>query len=317
MTWSTKPPTAVGGWFRSSLVELDSLQSFRGGIFHWKNRKFRLLPFVSEAGSEQSPNCPLGVFENCGRANGVGWTERSPNCSWGFFKTQSILEFIHSFYRVVVLACSPKAHKYKAQSTKTKGQRRFSMLKTPRIGFHAPNKGGLHTALLKARELDCGTVQMFSRNPRGWKAKPLSEEEADLFKQVRKKTKISPVVIHVNYLINLAAADDEILAKSRESFREELERGILLGADYLVVHPGSARGACETDGIAQCGESLKIAADELDLSGLRILLENTAGQGECIGHRFEHLGKIMDLCPELSLGVCFDTAHAFTSGYDI
>src|SRR6266542_1954802 len=97
MTWSTKPPTAVGGWFRSSLVELDSLQSFRGGIFHWKNRKFRLLPFVSEAGSEQSPNCPLGVFENCGRANGVGWTEGSPNCRWGFFKTQSILEFIHSF----------------------------------------------------------------------------------------------------------------------------------------------------------------------------------------------------------------------------
>src|SRR6266545_4525622 len=111
MTWSTKPPTAVGGWLRSRLVELDSLQSFSGGIFHWKNRKFRLLPFVSEAGSEQSPQLPLGVFENCGRANGVGWTEPSPNCRWGFFKTQSILEFIHSFYSVGILTCcSPVFH---------------------------------------------------------------------------------------------------------------------------------------------------------------------------------------------------------------
>ncbi len=97
----------------------------------------------------------------------------------------------------------------------------------PRIGFHAPIKGGLHNALLKAKELDCQTVQIFSRNPRGWKAKHLSEAEVDLFKQTRRKTRISPVVIHANYLINLAAADETILTKSRESFREELERGIL------------------------------------------------------------------------------------------
>jgi deoxyribonuclease-4 len=108
-----------------------------------------------------------------------------------------------------------------------------------------------------------------------------------------------------------------MLHKSRDSFREELERGILLGADYLVVHPGSARGACEADGIATCVDSLKVASAGLDLSSFRILLENTAGQGECIGHRFEHLGQIMEACPEVPLGVCFDTAHAFTAGYDI
>jgi deoxyribonuclease-4 len=165
--------------------------------------------------------------------------------------------------------------------------------------------------------LNCQTVQIFSRNPRGWKAKILSDEEVELFKQVRRQTKISPVVIHANYLINLAAADQSMLQKSRESFREELERGIQLGADYLVVHPGSARGACEADGIKTCAESLSVASDGLDLGAIRILLENTAGQGECIGHRFEHLRELMSACAKLSLGVCLDTAHAFTAGYDI
>ena len=190
-------------------------------------------------------------------------------------------------------------------------------IRRPRIGFHAPIKGGLQNALLKAKELDCQTVQLFSRNPRGWKARTLSDEEVQLFKQVRRKTKISPVVIHANYLINLAAAGHSMLSRSRESFREELERGILLGADYLVVHPGSSRGACEADGITTCAESLKTASDGLDLSRIRVLLENTAGQGECIGHRFEHLRKVIDACPDIPLAVCFDTAHAFTAGYDI
>lgn len=191
------------------------------------------------------------------------------------------------------------------------------MKKPARIGFHAPIKGGLHNALLRANELSCQTVQLFSRNPRGWKAKSLSDEEVELFKRVRRKTKISPVVIHANYLINLAAADPLIREKSRASFREELERGIRLEADYLVVHPGSARGACEADGIGTCAESLRVASEGLDLRSIRILLENTAGQGECIGHRFEHLQEVMDACPEIALGVCFDTAHAFTAGYDL
>jgi deoxyribonuclease-4 len=189
--------------------------------------------------------------------------------------------------------------------------------KLPRIGFHAPISGGLHNALLRSSELDCQAVQIFSRNPRGWKAKELGDEEVELFRRVRRKTKISPVAIHANYLINLAAADMGMLEKSRASFREELERGVLLKADYVVVHPGSARGACEADGIHACAESLKYAADGLDLGSIRILLENTAGQGECIGHRFEHLRKIMEACPSLPLGICFDTAHAFTAGYDI
>jgi len=187
----------------------------------------------------------------------------------------------------------------------------------PRVGFHAPIAGGLQNALLKAQRLGADTVQIFSRNPRGWKARPLEREEVEYFKRVRRATGVSPVVIHANYLINLAAADDDIREKSVASFREEVERGIQLGADYLVVHPGSARGACEADALVTCAESLKRACEGLALGGFRVLLENTAGQGECIGHRFEHLREIRALCPDLNLGVCLDTAHAFTAGYDI
>lgn len=187
----------------------------------------------------------------------------------------------------------------------------------PRIGFHAPIKGGLHNALLVARDTGCDTVQIFSRNPRGWAAKPLTTADVTLFRKLRRATRLTPVVIHCNYLVNLAAFDGLMLEKSRASFREELQRALVLGADYLVVHPGSARGACEADGIETCIASIKIACRRLELGKLRILLENTAGQGECIGHRFEHLRAIMDGCPKIPLGVCFDTAHAFTAGYDI
>jgi deoxyribonuclease IV len=187
----------------------------------------------------------------------------------------------------------------------------------PRIGLHTGIAGGLHNALLKAQSLGADTVQIFSRNPRGWQARPLAPEEVEQFKRVREETCVSPVVIHANYLINLAAADASVRAKSIASFREEVERGLALGADYLVVHPGSARGACEADAIRTCADSLKAACDGLELGDFRILLENTAGQGECIGHRFEHLREIAEQCPALNLGVCLDTAHAFTAGYDI
>jgi deoxyribonuclease-4 len=192
-----------------------------------------------------------------------------------------------------------------------------TITRRPRIGFHAPITKGLHDALVIAKDTGCNAVQIFSRNPRGWMAKPLTKASIDLFRKTLRQTKLSPVLIHANYLINLAAADELLLAKSIASFREEVERAILLRVDYLVLHPGSARGSCEKDGIETCARSLKTAVKGLKLGRLRILLENTAGQGECIGHRFEHLRAIMNACPKLSLGVCIDTAHSFTAGYDI
>ncbi|HEU5238055.1 MAG TPA: deoxyribonuclease IV [Pyrinomonadaceae bacterium] len=190
-------------------------------------------------------------------------------------------------------------------------------LTRPRIGAHLPIKHGLHEALLLGAELGCDTIQLFSRNPRGWMAKPLTPEAIKLFKKTRKLTKLSPVLIHANYLINLSAADEIILLKSINSFREEVERAILLGVDYLVVHPGSARGCPERDALEICALSLQVACKGLRFGKLKILLENTAGQGECIGHRFEHLRAIMRASPKLPLAVCIDTAHSFTAGYDI
>jgi deoxyribonuclease-4 len=191
------------------------------------------------------------------------------------------------------------------------------MRKVRKIGFHAPIKHGLYHALVIAKETGCDAVQLFSRNPRGWKAKPLTQESIALFKKTRQETKLSPILVHANYLINLSAADEIILLKSIDSFREEVERAIALGVDYLVVHPGSARGCPETDALEICALSLQLACKGLRFGKLRILLENTAGQGECIGHRFEHLRAIMKACPKLPLGVCVDTAHSFTAGYDI
>src|SRR5712691_7607654 len=110
-----------------------------------------------------------------------------------------------------------------------------TVIRKPRIGFHAPIKGGLHESLVIAKETGCDAVQIFSRNPRGWMAKPLTKDSIDLFKKTRRLTKLSPVLIHTNYLINLAAADEALLMKSIASFREEVERAILLGVDYLVL----------------------------------------------------------------------------------
>src|SRR5436190_24088504 len=129
----------------------------------------------------------------------------------------------------------------------------------PRIGFHAPIKHGLHAALTIAKETGCDSLQLFSRNPRGWKAKPLTTESIALFRQTRKQTKLSPVLIHANYIINLAAADEVILLKSIDSFREEVERAIALGVDYLVVHPGSARGCSDQDELVICALTLLVA----------------------------------------------------------
>jgi deoxyribonuclease-4 len=187
----------------------------------------------------------------------------------------------------------------------------------PRIGAHLPIKHGLHEALRLGAEIGCDAVQLFSRNPRGWMAKPLTKETVALFRRTLKETKIAPVLIHANYLINLSAPDEILLLKSIESFREEVERALALGVDYLVVHPGSARGCPEKDALEICALSLQLACKGLRFGKLKILLENTAGQGECIGHRFEHLRSIMKRCPKLPLGVCVDTAHSFTAGYDI
>jgi deoxyribonuclease-4 len=187
-----------------------------------------------------------------------------------------------------------------------------------RVGVHTSIAGALENAAHHAKKIGCDTFQMFSANPRGWRSLDPTPEECRRFRSARERYKLSPLVIHDNYLINLGSADALIHEKSVAAFRGELERALALGADYLVTHPGSAKGGTATAAIATCIESLRRAAAGLPLDGLMILIENTAGQGTVIGRTFEEVAEIVaGAGKDLPVGACIDTAHSFEAGYAI
>ncbi len=197
-------------------------------------------------------------------------------------------------------------------------------------GLHTSIAGGLPCSVERASARGCDGFQIFSRNPRGWLERELSVEEINEFRSARERAGLWPLAIHSVYLINLAAQDPSVLERSRAAFRQELERGLALGADYLVVHPGNPKTAPADQGIMTAVESIREAARGLNLKGaaggpgqagqqnaLTILIENTAGQGTSIGCNFEQVADILAMLDDLPVGVCLDTAHTFASGYDI
>jgi deoxyribonuclease-4 len=199
-----------------------------------------------------------------------------------------------------------------------------------RVGLHTSIAGGLSKSINEAVDKGCDCLQIFSRNPRGWQVRPLSDEEVQTFRDARERSGLWPLVIHSVYLINLAAQDPVMQALSRAAFREEIERGIRLGADYLVVHPGNPKTVPIEAGILTAVESIREAARGLNLkgaatsqseagkqNGLSILIENTAGQGSSIGCEFEQVADIIARLDDLPVDVCLDTAHTYASGYDI
>lgn len=166
--------------------------------------------------------------------------------------------------------------------------------------------------------MGCTTLQIFSRNPRGWAARPLTDDEAEQFRETRERLGLDPVVIHTNYLVNLAAVDPIVRERSISAFHDELERAARLGADYLVVHPGSSRGGTVGQGVRNSIEAIKWAADGLDLDGVSVLIENTAGQGDCIGRSYEQIAEIVEGAERsVGMGMCLDTAHTFAAGYEL
>jgi deoxyribonuclease-4 len=185
---------------------------------------------------------------------------------------------------------------------------------------HTGIAGGLHHSISEAQAKGCQTWQIFSRNPRGWTARPLTDEEIRLFRAARAEAQLDPCVIHSCYLINLAASAPDMRAKSIAAFRDEIERGLAIGADFLVVHPGSGRGAPVTQAIENCAAAIHQAAagleDQMWRQNFYILIENTAGQGDQIGRSFEQVRDIIAACPDLPMGMCLDTAHSFAAGYD-
>ncbi|NBO64628.1 MAG: deoxyribonuclease IV [Acidobacteria bacterium] len=190
----------------------------------------------------------------------------------------------------------------------------------PRLGLHTGIAGGLHRSIERAMAAGCQTWQIFSRNPRGWSARPIDLEAIRLFREARQSSSLDPCVIHSCYLINLAAPNGDVRLKSIAAFRDEVERCLAIGADYLVVHPGSAREMDSSVAIANCVTALHQAVSGIETTMVRddfhILIENTAGQGGQIGRTFEEVSEILNRCPDLPIGMCLDTAHSFAAGYD-
>jgi len=185
------------------------------------------------------------------------------------------------------------------------------------LGAHMSIAGGMHTALERAMSIGCTTMQVFVKNNNQWHGKPLTDEDVATYKELRVKSSIAPVMAHDTYLINLCAMDENILAKSRATLKDEFDRCGRLGIEYLNFHPGSHMGRGEAEGIKRIAESLNIVHASLRCT-TKSVLETTAGQGTAIGHRFEHLREIMNLVDERDrMAVCIDTCHIFAAGYDI
>jgi deoxyribonuclease IV len=188
-----------------------------------------------------------------------------------------------------------------------------------RIGIHTSIAGDVVRALELAHGLGANALQIFSASPRMWErgTSRVTETDAKRFRERRKQLGLGPLVIHDNYLINLASPSPVLRARSVQAFHGEIIRALAFGADYLVAHPGSGRDGTMESAIAAIAQGLRQASRGIKLGDLRILLENTAGHGASVGSRFEELRAIMDACSDLPLGICIDTAHLFASGWDI
>lgn len=188
----------------------------------------------------------------------------------------------------------------------------------PLFGAHCSIAGGLHRAAEIAAELDSGTVQLFTKNANQWSARPIADSEAKAFKAAVRQARLKHPTAHDSYLINLAAPGEELFAKSVAAFVDELTRAERLGLSYLVTHPGAHVGSGEDAGLRRVTEGLDEALRRTAGFKVKVLLENTAGQGTCLGHRFEHLARLIaDSADPGRLAVCFDTCHAFAAGYDL
>lgn len=212
----------------------------------------------------------------------------------------------------------------------------------PLFGAHMSIGGGLHKALLAAQAYSMDSVQLFTASPQNWQVKPATRARAplpsamcvaddiishwttrkldgdgvDAFHKARQHTGVRILLAHDSYLINLASPDEFLYRRSLEAFTEEVMRAERLGLDYLVTHPGAHVGSGEEAGLKRVVDALDEVQRRCPSFHVRVLLETTAGQGSCLGHRFEHLAWILEHVAEPQrLGVCLDTCHVFAAGY--
>jgi len=191
------------------------------------------------------------------------------------------------------------------------------------LGTHVSVAGGLHLGVQRGLDLGCQCIQLFTKNANAWQAKPLADEAVAAWRQAWGSSGLAHPIAHASYLINLASPQPLLQQKSIEALVIEWQRCETLGLDGLVLHPGAYTTSNETEGIARIVDSIIEAAERVDPQRCRLLLENTAGQGTCLGHSLAQLGQMIDQVtgrlPAAAerLGVCLDTCHAFAAGYAI
>jgi deoxyribonuclease IV len=188
------------------------------------------------------------------------------------------------------------------------------------VGVHLSTTGGVANAVRRASAMGANTLQVFSSSPRMWRASKISAEQARETRAARAELAVGPLVIHTSYLVNLCSQSQEVCEKSVLAFRGEIERALALGAEYLVVHPGSYRGMTRQQGLELAAESIEKAIDGLPWQGtdFHILIENTAGSEHSLGGSFEQVAELIGhLRKHAPVAACLDTCHTHVSGYDI
>jgi deoxyribonuclease-4 len=194
------------------------------------------------------------------------------------------------------------------------------------LGAHLPTSKGFIAALEHAQKLGCDCLQIFSKSPRQWNAAPLDLEKAAAFREAWSTPGLTPLVAHDSYLINLAAPDETVLEKSIAAMIDEVQRADLLGCDFLVTHCGAhlckdknpeTKKFGEDAGVRRLAESLEKVLEATPNAKVVIALENTCGQGTCLGGPFGHIGAVLKSLSTPRLAVCFDTCHAFAYGHDL
>lgn len=190
-----------------------------------------------------------------------------------------------------------------------------------RLGAHISAAGGLFKSFKRAEEAGCESMLVFTKSNRQWKAKPISDQDVAKYKTaVSEYAHIFPVAVHASYLINIASPDDALWEKSYQALKDEVERAAKFGIPLITFHPGSHMKSEPEEGLERIGKGLKRLAIETADSApnTTLCLETMAGQGTNLGAKFEHLATLLEMAEDTSrLGICFDTCHVFSAGYDI
>ncbi len=185
------------------------------------------------------------------------------------------------------------------------------------LGVHCSIKGGLHNAINEAASLGIDTFQIFTKNQRQWKEKIIAPAEKAIFRETLRRSDIKQVFSHASYLINLATSNSSIHTLTRNALLGEIQRCDDLGIASIIIHPGFTKNTPKQTGMKNAIKMLKSVLNETNNSTVKILLENTAGQGSSIGHHFNQLQQFIEGIGSERIGICFDTCHAFAAGYDI